>query len=119
MKRFDDDTLKLMALEYADKNKIVNKKTIDCYIHAVRTAENYFTHNFAIRTIANDWNRDQKEIDKIATQCHYGGYYDGIMNVENCERRRLAIEKKLALACAEYLEELTDLNKEKKKLGIK
>ncbi|MVW92415.1 hypothetical protein FCL53_10605 [Elizabethkingia meningoseptica] len=45
MSAFDKDKLKLAALEYAEKNKIVNQKTINAFIDGFKLRDSHSSDN--------------------------------------------------------------------------
>lgn len=104
MKVFSDNQLKLMSLDYAERNKIVNQKTIKAYQDAVRTAEKSFTPLFSIKYIAENWDRTDEQIKRISQEIYYGGWSEHAAKVEKQEFSRLHKERELARACKKYLE---------------
>ena len=87
-----EDTLKVEALDYAVKRKIVNEKTIDAYINAYKSCERNFTIEVMLNHISEIWNHSQEEI-KTSASTH--GAYSGW---EAEKRERAKMEKELAVA---------------------
>lgn len=104
MKIFTDNELKLSALDYAERNKIVNQKTIKAYQDAVRSAEKHFTTDFMIKWISENWNRTDNQIEDKASEVYYGGSGESINKAYQNEKIRLYKERELAVACKKYLE---------------
>lgn len=108
MKIFDDSVLKLAALEYAEKNKIVNQKTIQAYQDAIRAAEKHFTPTYMIDWISKNWDKSEKQIDDEAQMVYYGGNGSFIDKAYKNEKIRLYKERDLAKACKEYLQKIEE-----------
>lgn len=104
MKILTDNELKLSALDYAEKNKIVNQKTISAFQDAFRFAETHFTTDFMIKWISENWDRTEKQIDDKAGEVYYGGSGELINKAYRSEKIRLYKERNLAIACKKYLE---------------
>lgn len=103
MKIFKDNDLKLAALSYAEKNKIVNQKTIQAFQDAVRQAEVVFTPEFIINYIADNWNLTDKQIEEKAGFVYYGGSGEHINKAYERELKKYTKKRELAKACKEYL----------------
>jgi len=104
MRIFTDDNLKLSALDYAERNKIVNQKTIKAYQDAIRSAEKHFTTDYMINWIANNWNKTEKQIENEAQMVYHGGNGASIDKAYTNEKKRLYKERELANACIKFLE---------------
>lgn len=103
MKIFKDNDLKLAALSYAEKNKIVNQKTIQAFQDAVRQAEVVFTPEFIIKYIADNWDLTDEKIKQQAGMVYYSGGGEHINKAYDRELKKYTKQRELAKACKEYL----------------
>jgi hypothetical protein len=84
--------LKVEALDYAVKRKIVNEKTIEAYINAYKSCESKFTVEVMLNYIRNVWNHSQETIEReVSTHYAYSGY-------ESSKREQIMMEKQLEIS---------------------
>lgn len=103
MKIFEDNILKLAALDYAERNKIVNQKTIKAFQDAVRQAEVVFTPEFIINYISENWDLTDEQIEQKAGMVYYGGGGEHANKAYYNEVEKLTKQRELAKACKLYL----------------
>lgn len=74
MKIITEDKLKIMSLDYATKNKIVNAKTIQAFIDGYKTADNHFSYKNMITLLINKFDKTDKFIEN---ECQMSLAYSG------------------------------------------
>lgn len=70
MSVYDMDKVKLKALEYAEKNKIVNQKTINAFIDGFRFRDAHDSDN----VLSYLTKQFQRNYDSWENDCGYGDY---------------------------------------------
>jgi hypothetical protein len=95
-----ENELKVDALDYAMKNKIVNEKAIKAYINGYKMCETNLTKEFMLSHIFNVWNHSD---DYIKTTSGTHGAYSG-WEAEKRERLKLEKQRDVALKVKEALD---------------
>jgi len=95
-----EDTLKVEALDYAMKRKIVNEKAINAYIAGYKSCEREFTIGVMLTHVSKIWGYSDKDINESAG---IHGAYSG-WEAEKRERTRMEKEREVALKVKEALD---------------
>ncbi len=105
----NDDRIKLDALEYAEKNKIVNQKSIDAYIAGYKNCKAEHTSKEMIQRLFDMfYNSDQEIKTESETAEAYSGYKIG-----QDTRKKMLEKQKFALAIRKaYDDMIINLGKE-------
>ncbi|MDV3555207.1 hypothetical protein [Elizabethkingia anophelis] len=104
-----DDKLKLQALDYAERHKIVNSKSIKAFVDGYRANDNETSFQEMLQYIVSKWDHTKEHIET-----EYQTYlaYSGQELAEN-NRNELYNQKHIALKCKEALEIFKKLDNEK------
>lgn len=95
-----EDSLKVDALDYALKKKLVNEKSINAYIDAYKSCERNFTTEVMLNYISNLWNHSNEEIEKESgTHGAYSGY-----EAEKRQRTKMEKQREVSLKVKEALD---------------
>lgn len=104
--RKTDNELRLEALNYAEKNKIVNSKSIQAFFDGYRTNDNETSFKDMLKYIIDKWNHSKEYIESdYQTYLAYGGYESG-----ESRRNELYNQKQIAMKCKEALNILIEKN---------
>ncbi|MDC8024896.1 hypothetical protein NBY09_01710 [Elizabethkingia anophelis] len=101
-----DDKLKLQALDYAERHKIVNSKSIKAFVDGYRANDNETSFQDMLQYIVSKWDHTKEHIE---TEYQADLAYSG-QEISESNRNELYNQKHIALKCKEALEIFKKLN---------